>query len=114
MKSAEPLNDTLDALVYIKCVLDELLGDVIKNIPLQVFTDSRNLHKNVHTTLLVENPRLRTDIAKLKQSLERKELNAFELVRGKYMIADVLTKKGASGAKIMNILRTGTTAVTEL
>ena len=106
-------NDTLDALVYIKCVLNELLGDLIKNIPLQVFTDSRNLHRNVHTTLLVENPRLRTDIAKLKQSLERKELNTFELIRGKDMIADVLTKKGASGAKIMNILRTGTTVVTE-
>ena len=100
-------NDALDGLVYIKYVLKELLGGVIDNVPLDMFTDSKNLHNAVHTLTLVENPRLRTDIAKLKESIENGELNSFLYVPGRRMIADVLTKKGASGFRIMNMLQTG-------
>ena len=100
-------NETLDEMVYIKFVLRELLGDGVDNIPLHLVTDSKNLHKAVLNSTLVENPRLRTDIAKVKESSETKELNVFSCVKGKDMIADVLTKKGASGAMLMNILRTG-------
>ena len=100
-------NAVLDEMVYIKFVLRELLGDVVDNIPLHLVTDSKNLHDAVLSSTLVENPRLRTDIAKVKESLKEKELQDFSLVKGKEMIADVLTKKGAPGTLLMNILRTG-------
>ena len=59
------------------------------------------------TSTLVENPSLGTEIAKLKDSIGCKELHSFEHVPKKKMIADVLTKKGAPGFALMNILRTG-------
>ena len=99
-------NDTLDMLVYVHSVLVELLGKVGKNIPLLLATDSKNLHKCVMNSSLVENPRLRTDIAMLKESLKSRELGEFVHVAGRMMIADVLTKKGAAGFKLMSLLHT--------
>ena len=49
---------------------------------------------------------MRTDVAKLQNSLKEKELDDFFLVPGKDMLADVLTKQGAPGFKLMNLLRT--------
>ena len=59
------------------------------------------------TSSLVENPRLRTDIAKLKQSLDSKEVKDYVHEPKGRMLADVLTKHGSSGFQLMNILRTG-------
>ena len=99
-------NDTLDAIVYVKSVLKELLGGEAEKIPIQLVTDSRNLHKAVLSLTLIENPRLRTDISKLQESLKEKELYEFMCVPGKEMMADVLTKNGASGFGLMKVLRT--------
>jgi hypothetical protein len=46
----------------------------MNDIPLELLTDSKNLHKSVYTTSLVENPHLCTDIAKLKESLNNEEV----------------------------------------
>ena len=100
-------NETLDALVYIRSVLQELLSEQLRNIPIQLSTDSKNLFKSVSTSALVENPRLRIDIAKLKESIDSGEMKEFFHIPKKEMIADVLTKQGAAGFQLMNILRTG-------
>ena len=103
---AVAVNDTLDMMVYVKAILTELFGDVGRDIPLELATDSRNLHNSVMTSTLVENPRLRTDIAVLKESLNSRELSKFLHVNGRTMLADVLTKNGAAGFKLLNLLRT--------
>ena len=74
------VNDTLDMMVYVKAVLVELLGEDARDIPLELVTDSRNLHNSVMTSTLVDNPRLRMDIAVLKESLSSRELSKFLLV----------------------------------
>ena len=99
-------NDTLDEMVYVKSVLIELFKNRAAAIPLELVTDSKNLHKSVMTSTLVENPRLRTEVAKLKESLKCRELFKFDRVVGSRMVADVLTKKGAAGFKLMHLLRT--------
>ena len=99
-------NETLDEMVYVKAVLVELLGTQADNLPLVLFTDSKNLWDAVHSTSLVENHRLRTDIAKLQESLKNNELSEFVRLGGKKMMADVLTKKGAFGYSLMHVLHT--------
>ena len=99
------VNDTLDELVYVKEVLKELLGESAANIPIELFTDSRNLYQSVMSTSLVDNPRLRTEVAKLQESLKAGEISKFWQIPGHDMIADCLTKKGASAEKLLNILR---------
>ena len=99
------VNDTLDELVYVKEVLKELLGESAANIPIELFTDSRNLYRSVMSTSLVDNPRLRTEVAKLQESLKAGEISKFWQIPGHDVIADCLTKKGASAEKLLNILR---------
>ena len=61
-------------MVYIKEVLKEAMGFEAENIPMEFYTDSKNLYKSVMSTSLNENLRLRTDVAKLQESLESGEL----------------------------------------
>ena len=101
------LNDTVSEIVYVKAVLKEMLGSVAEEIPMEIFTDSKNLWKAVQTTALNDDPRLRTDLAALKESLENGEVTKIHRISGKEMMADCLTKKGASAKKLMDVLQSG-------
>ena len=98
-------NDVLDEIVYIKEVLKELLGSKVTHVPLELFTDSKNLYRLVIGSSLADNPRLRTEVVKLQESLRCGELTKIHHVSGEHMIADCLTKRGASPVKLLNILR---------
>ena len=98
-------NDALDELVYMQCLLKEILGESFQ-IPVCLHTDSANLHNAVIRSTLAESPRLRTDIVKLQESLSCGELSEFCKVDKKEMIADCLTKCGASPVELMKLLRT--------
>ena len=100
-------NDTLDALVYVKSLLGEILGSDFPELPLLLHTDSANLHDSVTRSTLAENPRLRTEIIQLQESLSSGELRKFEKIPGKDMIANCLTKAGAPAFSLMRIMRTG-------
>ena len=85
--------------------MKEAFGDEASNIPLDLYTDSRNLYKSVMSTSL--NERLRTDVAKLQESLKLGELQKINQISGQEMLADCLTKKGASSELLRRILRRG-------
>ena len=96
--------ETSDALMYISAVLKELMGD---DIPLYLYTDSKNLHDSVNTSALVDDHRMRIDISRFKESIDKREVSHFKLISSDVMLAGVLTKKGAAGFMLMNIFRTG-------
>ena len=79
-----------------------MLGDNIAEMP----TDSKNLRKSIKTTTLVVDPRLRLDLATLEQSMGS-DVKEFILWQGRHVIADCLTKKGASSEQLLRILQTG-------
>ena len=99
-------NETVNEMVYIKAVLIKVFGSQLEKLPMQLMTDSKNLWKAVKTTALVEDPRMRLDLAALKES-RTMDLSDFKLVNGKGNISDCLTKKGASAKKLLNILKKG-------
>ena len=99
------VNDALDEAVYVKEVLKELFGGAAVDIPIELYTDSRNLYRSVKGTSMLDNPRLRGDVAKLKESVKNGEVSKLIKIDGQEMIADCLTKKGANSSKLMNILR---------
>ena len=101
------INETVSELVYIKAVLTEMLGDEMLAVPLEVYTDSKNLLQASKTTSLVEDHRLRIEVAILKESLEEGELKKIEAVSGTDMIADCLTKRGASAKLLLDIVKKG-------
>ena len=101
------INDTVGEAVYIQAVLGEVLGPTEQKVPIKVFTDSKNLCKAASTSAMVEDSKLRLDLAILKESLETREIEELNFVKSGKMLANSLTKKGASSKSLMAVLRNG-------
>ena len=94
-------------LVYTKAVLEQLYGKRVQEIPTIAVTDSKNLAEAIKSTSLVDDPWLIPDIAVIKEAIEQKTISEVRRVPGEEMLADSLTKAGASGAMLLEVLRTG-------
>ena len=66
-------------------------------------TDSANLHESLRSTKQVDDRRLRIDIAAIKQTVMNKDIQAYH-VPGDMMLANCLTKKGASTHDLLEVL----------
>ena len=76
-------------------------------VPIIAFTDSKSLVDAVYSTSLVENKRLRCDIGQLKEDLSENNIESLIWVPGEQQLADCLTKRGASGVKLLNVVQRG-------
>ena len=94
-------------LVYTKAVLEQLYGKRVQDIPTIAVADSENLAEAIKSISLVDDPWLIPDIAVIKEAIEQKTISEVRRVRGEDMLADCLTKAGASGAMLLEVLRTG-------
>ena len=101
------MSGTFGEIVYVRSILAEIFGSRVMKIPSVVFTDCNNLYEAVLSTKLVEDPWLVPDIAVIKQALEDKVISEIRLVPGELMIANCLTKQGASGDSLLEVLRNG-------
>lgn len=109
--AAETLSmvDILDAALCLGHLFSEILYNCQKEnrFPLVCFTKNRSLFENILSTKTVGEKRLRVDIAGIKQMLQRKEISNIQKVPSSQQISDCLTKRGASTAKLLEILQTG-------
>ena len=94
-------------LVYSKSVLEQMFGRRVHKIPTIVMTDSKNLTEAIKSTSLVDDAWLIPDIAVVKEALENKTISEVRRVPGTQMLADCLTKNGASGASLLEVLKSG-------
>lgn len=99
--------DLVGEIQYVKAVLADILGDEIHQVPVTVYTDSKNLYKAVMSTALVEDRRLRTELAMIKEAVSRGEIQSFLWIPGDLMMANCLTKRGASSEALLKVLRAG-------
>ena len=101
-------NDGISEMIFVKSLLGEIFGTgVVSKVPVHLYTDSKNVQKSVNSTAMVEDPRLRTEIAALKESIEKGEVNMLKRVDSKTMLANCLTKRGASAEGLLKVIRTG-------
>jgi hypothetical protein len=75
-------------------------------VPCVVVTDCKNLFEAIHSTSLVEDMWLITDIAAIKEAIEKREIKEVQRVPCERMLANCLTKAGASSEELMTVLRT--------
>ena len=94
----------LDAAYFISKIIQEMLG---YPIPIVAYTDNKPLHKNVHSTTMVQEHRLRIDMAAIREMLSNQELHAFSWVDNSKQLADCLTKRGANSLTLLSVLETG-------
>ena len=66
-------------------------------------TDNKSLCDTLHTSHIVSDARLRVDIARLREMIEKKELDVVWIPK-EQQLADVATKMGACSASLLQVL----------
>ena len=72
--------------------------------PVTCYCDNKSLINNLSSSKIVSDRRLRIDIARIKEMIEKKEINVV-WIDGKNQIADALTKRGASTQLLLDVLK---------
>ena len=101
------MNEAIGEEVYFMAVLRDMQDNGLVDIPIKDYADSKNFLRASDTSVLVEDSKLRLDLAILKASSGRKEIDKLVYVIGKRMVADCLTKKGALSKALLKVMRTG-------
>ena len=104
--AAEALSliEGLEAAVLINNILQELLG---LTVAVHAVVDNKSVVDAVLSTTSVDDKRLRRDISSIKEMLEHGEVTTVNWVPGFKQLADVLTKRGVNGSKLLEVIQTG-------
>ena len=73
-------------------------------IKIECITDNESLCQTLKTTTTIADKRMRVDIARLRQMVDREEIQV-SWVEGSRQLADCLTKRGASSKKLLEVLQ---------
>ena len=103
---AVSLTRGLDAAVAFKWTLQQLLGTE-GNIPVRAVIDNKDTFDSVHSTTDVSERKLRREIGMVKQMLKSGDLEELIWIRGPHQLADPLTKLGANGESLMQVMQEG-------
>ena len=101
------LQDAADTGILISSLFSELLDSESHPMNIICKTDSMGLYKALYSTKCVQDKRLRVDMARLRQMIERREITQVEWVESSKQLADCLTKKTASSQSLLNVLKRG-------
>lgn len=113
--AAETLSlcEGLEAAIHVNYILQEVTGHS-DLVPVHAIIDNHSTVEAVRSTTSVDDRRLRRDIAAIKQLLESGDITSLSWVSGSKQLADVLTKRGVNGGKLLQILQSGELAEEDL
>ena len=101
------LQEGVEEAIYLRAIITEMLNKKENSLPIVPYVDNRSVTQSLYSTKLVDDKRLRIDIAAIKESIEKEEIGTVRWVQGKDQLADCLTKRGASGYELMKVLING-------
>ncbi|XP_053390666.1 uncharacterized protein LOC128553510 [Mercenaria mercenaria] len=101
------LQEELESGYYYRQMLEDIMKLQRKTIPIIAYVDNKSVIDAVHSTKLVDDKRLRVDIAAISESLSRREVNEIRWCPGKHHLADCMTKRGASGYSLLEVFHGG-------
>ena len=93
-----------DAGVLMAKMLEEMTGRT--KVIVKSLTDSQSLIDNLESSRVVQDFRLRVDLARLKEMIEVNEIR-MEWIEKSEQLADPLTKAGASNKRLCEVLCNG-------
>ena len=100
------LYNGLDAAIATRKLLQDMTGHKY-DLKLRAIIDNKDSYDTIHSSTNCAERRLRREIASIQECLARKEVNSISWVKGEHQLSDVLTKKGADGTKLLNVLQSG-------
>jgi hypothetical protein len=102
------LQEGLECGYYYRQMIENALRIPNHTIPIIAYVDNRSVIEAVNSTKLVDDKRLRVDIAAISESLSRNEVKEIRWCPGKHHLADCMTKRGASGYDLLCVIQEGT------
>ena len=86
-----------------------LLRELFEHFPLKIecYVDNKGVVDSVHSTHAVDDQLTRLSIAIVREHLRKGEIDSVTHIYGENMIADPLTKEGASSNLLLEVLKTG-------
>ena len=88
-------------------MLESIIRIPHKTIPNIAYVDNKSVIEAVHSTKLVDDKRLRVDIAAISKSLTRTDVSEIKWCPGNIHLADCMAKRGAAGYNLLNVLKDG-------
>lgn len=98
------LQEGIEEAYYVRTIMSELLN---VTAPINAFVDNKSTVDAVFSTKMVDDKKLRIDIAAIKEEVENGMLQNLNWIPDKEQLANVMTKKGASGMALLSVLQTG-------
>ena len=94
----------LEDAFYIKTIIKEVTQ---LDLTIQAFVDHKGAVQSINSTNSMVDKRLRVDTAAIRQMIERGEVGSVSHCAGKDQLADALTKRGADGRTLLNLINAG-------
>lgn len=101
------LGEGLEAAFYYRQMLEEILGPEFKTLSIEAYVDNKSVIEAVSSTRMVEDKRLRVDVATIQELLKYQDVTRIHWVPGQLQLANVMTKQGASGFHLLKVLQSG-------
>ena len=100
------LGAALDAAVGVKDMIAEITNNRVM-LQIKAIVDNKSCRDAVYSTTSVTERRLRAEIAVIKEYEEEKIITEVKWIRGQYMLADIMTKKGVNSLPLMSVMQRG-------
>ena len=101
------LEEGLEASYYYREMLASILGVKTRTVMIEAYVDNKSIIEAILSTRLVEDKRLRVDVAAIKESLQLHDVKKIQWVPGHLQLANPMTKQGASGFNLLKVLQSG-------
>ena len=98
------LEEGLEASVYYGQMLEDILEIKSKSIQTEAYVDYKSVIEAILSTRMVEDKRLRVDVAAIQELLKLHDINGIQWVPGHLQLANVMTKQGAYGVHLLSVL----------
>ena len=101
------LQEGLETAFYYRQMVEEIMGLESKTIPIQAYIDNKSVIEAILSTRMVDDKRLRVDVAAIQELLKFHDINRIQWVPGHLQLANPMTKQGASGFSLLKVLQSG-------
>ena len=101
------LQEGLEDAIYLRKMITEIFNKQPESLPIKIYVDNKSVTQAIYSTKLVDDKRLRLDIASVKESMENNELSGIKWIPSEDQLANCMTKRGTNGYKLMQVLFNG-------
>ena len=103
------LLEALEEAIYLRVLLSEIMYNepLDERIKIYAYTDNKSLYENVYSSKQASEKLLRIELAAIEQMLDKKQVQSIGWISTDKMLADSLTKKNASGERLISSLYSG-------